>query len=82
VKKQSDDVRSSFMPFDPIELGRVAAGEKDVSDKFQPGIRLEPIDLELVVAGEKDGVIKSLRHLAEGKIVCILFSDGVWWEVV
>jgi hypothetical protein len=71
----------SFMDLDPVDMGRVAAGEKDVCLKPPPGIALEPVNLDLVVAGMKDGVIKSLRHLAEREVIDILFSDGVWWSV-
>jgi hypothetical protein len=70
-----------FMDHDPVDMGRVAAGEKDVCIKPQPGVGLDPVHMDLVVGGMKDGVIKCLRHLDESEVIEILFSDGVWWSV-
>jgi hypothetical protein len=81
VKKHSANVRLSDRPFNPVELGRVAAGIKDAYDKSRLIIDLEPVDMDLVIAGMKDGLIKRRRHLADSEVVCILFSDGVWWSV-
>jgi hypothetical protein len=84
VKKQVANVKPSNLPFmdlDPVDMGRVIAGEKDTCLKPPPGVRLEPVDLDLVIAGMKSGVIKSLRHLDKSEVIGILFSDGVWWSV-